>query len=194
MPPDPVGAVHNSCRPVGTVAIGGTKDDHMLLKKLLAAFAVAALMFGAAACGGDDDDSAADKVTDAKEETEDAADKAADEVEEEVEDADSTDEDTDITDIDDVDFEGLGDCFEISMAYASVYFAVLGDEDAMKEALGQLEEMSVQVPDSVKDDFEVLIEGFSEANGLIEVGEFMETDEYTEADENISAFLEETCG
>ena len=103
-------------------------------------------------------------------------------------------EDTDSTDIDDIDFEGLGDCLEISMAYASVYFAVIGDEDAMKEALGQLEEISVQVPDSIQDDFEVLVDGFSEANGLIEVGEFMETDEYIEADENISAFLEDSCG
>lgn len=167
----------------------------MLSKKLLAAFAAAALMFGAAACGGDDDDNAAtDEVTDVKDEAEEAVEEVADETEADVEDTDSTD--TDSTD-EDTDFsipEDFDDCIGVGMTYASVYLAMLGDEDAMKEALGELEGLKVDMPKELQDDFDVLIEGFGEANGIIEAGEFMETDEYTEADENISAFIEEACG
>jgi hypothetical protein len=108
----------------------------------------------------------------------------------------SGDAGADAGDLSDFLGEDAGDCLEVTLAYGSVYLSALGlgSEQELAELDRQLDEIRDKVPADVQDDLQTIADGLSEADGLVEVGEFFESEEYRRADENVTAYLEETCG
>jgi hypothetical protein len=103
---------------------------------------------------------------------------------------------TDSSDLSDVLGEDASNCLEVSLAYGSIYLSALGlgSEGDRAEIERQIEEIRGKVPEDIRDDLQTIEEGLSEADGLAGIGEFFESDEYKQADENITTYLEETCG
>jgi len=92
------------------------------------------------------------------------------------------------------DLPVLGDCLEVSLAYAGLFLgsAFASDEDKA-ELEQQLDEIKGQVPEDIQDDMDTIANGMANADGIIELGEFLDSDEYKEADANIKAYFETTC-
>jgi len=88
------------------------------------------------------------------------------------------------------------DCMEVGLTYAGIYLSALGAaSDADREAIQRsLDEVKGKVPQDIQDDLQVVADGIAQADGFAEIGEFFESEEYKQADENITRYLEETCG
>jgi hypothetical protein len=178
-----------------------------------------------AACGGDSDDDAAgrlladeieqsgtdgDTTDGADAETDDAGtdDAGSDDDADADAGADSddrfTDSDTD-TDSTMPDLDDLGECMEVSFAYAGLALASLGgamggeelsDAD-MAELKDTIAELQGDLPNDIQDDFAVVADAYNE---LFEKGwtsgdaqAALESDEFTEASENVQAYIDELC-
>ena len=89
----------------------------------------------------------------------------------------------------------LGDCLEVSLAYASIFItATFANDDQMNELEQQLDEIKGKVPADIQDDLDVISQGMADADGIAGVGEFLDSDEFKEADANIQQYFEESCG
>jgi len=88
----------------------------------------------------------------------------------------------------------LGDCLEVSLTYAGLFLgATFATDEQMAEIEQSLEEIKGKVPADIQDDMEVIAQGMADADGIVGLGEFMDSDEFKEADANIQAYFEETC-
>jgi len=170
----------------------------MHMKRLLALLLASFLVFGAAACGSDSDEKSSDEKSSSAEEStdeestdEEATDEEA--TDEESTDEEATDEDTSTDDMDIPDMGDLGDCLEVAGTYGSILMSVLGSDEDLEAALGELDSLGGSIPEDLQDDLDVIAEGLADADGIVEAGEFMESDEFVEADANIQAYLED-CG
>jgi hypothetical protein len=175
---------------------------------------VLAASLGLAACGGDSDEDNAERaiaeaieqanedVENAQDEADNANDDAANDDAANDEDAGTSDEDTDSSI---PDMESLGDCMQISFAYAGLALASLGgsmggeelsDAD-MAELRDSIDEIREGLPKDVQDDFEVVADAY---NTLFDKGfmsedaqDALESDEFTEASENVQAYIDDLC-
>ena len=189
----------------------------MKLRIPVAILLVASL--GLAACGGDSDEDNAEKAfADAVEQAQDDLDNARDEADQAADDqaadeddkaadgtADDKDANTDDSDTSIPDLDNLGDCMEISFAYAGLALASLGgsfggeelsDAD-VAELKDQIEELQKGLPKDVQDDFDVVAKAY---NTAIEKGftnkdaqKAFESDEFTKASEGVQAYIDELC-
>ena len=170
--------------------------------RLLGALLVAAALL--VACGGDDDDDLGA-----------AARAAADEAEEE---ANVDDEDIDLDDVEDFAF-GSEECLEASAAFLSAAGGAAalfgGGDEELERSLAELEELGDDVPDEIRDDFEVFVEVYSDLTdefadldfdpssgetpddetmaALQELGERLEDSDFQAASDRIQAWFTENC-
>jgi len=169
----------------------------MRANKFGAALLALALLGGAAACSSSDGDSAekTDKESSTTTEEATSSEDASGGAGASSGDASSEDPASDgEMNLDDVLGGDFGNCMEVGAQYASVLMAVLGGDEAMQQAMDDLDAIKGEVPEDIQDDLDVIASGLADTNGIIEAGEFMDSDEYKEADKNITAYLEETCG
>jgi hypothetical protein len=170
---------------------------------------VLAASLGLAACGGDsDEDNAERAIADAIEQANEDVENAQDEADAANDDAANDDDagaSDDDTDSSIPDMENLGDCMQISFAYAGLALASLGgsmggeelsDAD-MAELRDSIDEIREGLPKDVQDDFEVVAEAY---NTLFDKGfmsedaqDALESDEFTEASENVQAYIDDLC-
>lgn len=184
-----------------------------------------ALALFLSACG-DDGDSALDQVRDDNSAQDAGDDVTRDDDKDDKDDsaADDTDDDDDrdggsvlddIADDDDDDssglgslpnMENLGDCFTISMTYATIGLASLGgvfggaelSDSDRKELQKSIEQLRGQLPKEIQGDFEVV----ADAYGVVMKEGFMssaatkalESDKFTKANERIEKYIDELCG
>jgi hypothetical protein len=89
----------------------------------------------------------------------------------------------------------LGDCLEVSLTYAGLFLgATFATDDQKAELEEQLDDIRGKVPADIQDDMDTIQQGMSDADGIVELGEFLDSDEFEAADENIQEYFEETCG
>jgi hypothetical protein len=173
-----------------------------------AAVLVAGLLLGATACGGGDDSSSDGDAIQASAES---STTTADE---------STSGSGDLGDLSDElgDLGDLGgDCLSTSMAYFALSMAPLSfmggaSESDIAELEGQLDDLSGEIPDEIRGDFETYaagIQAYADAmkgmdssnildpefqSRMEEAQAEMETSEMEEAQANIEAYFEQECG
>jgi hypothetical protein len=161
-----------------------------------------AASLGIAACGGDSDEEKAQKaLADAIEKANDDIDNVNDDTANDDK-ADASDEDSD-TSI--PDMENLGECMEISFAYAGLALASLGgamggeelSDSEMDELRDSIDELEKGLPKDVQDDFAVVAEAYDTLfdKGFMskDAQAALDSDEFTEASENVQAYIDELC-
>src|SRR4051812_21066294 len=89
----------------------------------------------------------------------------------------------------------LGDCLEVSLAYAGLFLgATFATDDQKEELEQQLGEIKGKVPADIQDDMDVIEQGMANADGIVELGQFLDSDEFKNADANIQQYFEDSCG
>jgi hypothetical protein len=89
----------------------------------------------------------------------------------------------------------LGDCLEVSLAYASLFLgATFATDDQKAELEQQLDEIKGKVPADIQDDMATISQGLADANGFAEYGQFLDSQEFKDANANIERYFEQTCG
>ena len=182
----------------------------MKLRVPVAILLAASLGIGVAACGGDSDEEKAEKaIAEAIEKANDDLENASDDLdqaEDKAEDkADDANDEVDDSDTSMPDLENLGDCMEISFAYAGLALASLGgamggedisDAD-MAELKKSIEELRKDLPKEIQEDFGVVAEAYDQ---LFEKGftnkdaqKALESDKFTEASENVQEYIDDLC-
>ena len=189
-------------------------------RKLLALLLAAAMAMSLAACSSDSsDDEASGSLEDESEisATQGDGDSSSDDGDSSSDDGDSSSDDGSSDDI--PDLGSLDECFEASMAFASITLIPLGlsfgatDED-LEELQDSLEELDASIPEEVSEDFEVIKEAYQEFGEAMSEVDFtdpqalldedisqqmedasalIETPEVEEATANIEAYFEENC-
>ena len=167
-----------------------------------------AASLGLAACGGDSDEekaerAIADAIEQASEDVDNASDTADDKADDKAsDDADVSDDDSD-TSI--PNMENLGECMEISFAYAGLALASLGgsmggeelSDDDMAELRDSIEELQKGLPKDVQDDFAVVADAYDTLfdKGFMskDAQEALDSDDFTEASENVQEYIDELC-
>jgi hypothetical protein len=162
----------------------------------LAVLLLAALALVAAGCGGDDGDEAA-ATTDSA---------IVDETETE-----TTDDDSTTTDDDSIELEG--ECAQFAGLSVKLQQAISGSTGDLESATEVFDEIAEQVPEEIRDDYEVLAANFRELaealqgvdltsgeapspevlQKLQEVSSKLDTPEARQATENIEAWARENC-
>ena len=172
----------------------------------LAVLLLAVLALLAAGCGGDDggDEAAATTDTAVVDDTGTTDDDDGDDG------TTATDDDTATTD-DDIDLEG--ECAEFAGLSARLGQALSGTGSDLDSASEVFDELADQVPDEIRDDYEVLAENFRElaealegvdlSSGetpspevlarLQEISQSMDTPEVQQATQNIEEWAQENC-
>lgn len=156
-----------------------------------------------AACGGDDDD---DLDAAARAAADEAASEAGDE------------DDIDFDDVEDFAF-GSEECLEASAAFLSAAGGAAalfgGADEELERSLADLEDLGDDVPDEIKDEFELFVEVYNDVveefadldydptsgeapseeamAALTALGERFEDSEFQEASERIQAWFTENC-
>lgn len=93
------------------------------------------------------------------------------------------------------DLGNLGDCLEVSLSYASLFLgAAFATDDQKAELEQQLDEIRGKVPADIQDDLDTIRQGMENTDGIVELGEYLDSDEFKDADANVQAYFEETCG
>jgi hypothetical protein len=105
---------------------------------------------------------------------------------------------TDASDLNNA-LDGLGasgDCIAIASSYAAIYLSALGaSDDATKQQLeDQLNQIKGKVPSNIQSDLDVIANGIRNADGLTGLGKFFDSDEYKKANQEITDYLDQTCG
>ena len=100
------------------------------------------------------------------------------------------------TDVSDIPALGdLGDCLEVSLTYAGLFLgAAFATDEQRAELEQQLDEIKGKVPADIQDDMDVISQGMADADGIVGLGEFLDSDEFKEADANIQQYFEDSCG
>ena len=76
----------------------------------------------------------------------------------------------------------LGDCLEVSLTYAGLFLGAAFATDEQKDELEQqLEDIRGKVPADIQDDMDTIQQGMADADGIVELGEFLESDEFKDA-------------
>ena len=89
----------------------------------------------------------------------------------------------------------LGDCLQVSLTYAGLFLgAAFATDDQKAELEQQLGDIKGKVPADIQDDMDVISQGMSDADGIVELGEFLDSNEFKDADANIQQYFEDTCG
>ena len=91
--------------------------------------------------------------------------------------------------------DNLGDCLEVSLTYAGLFLGATFATDEQKDELEQqLDDIRGKVPADIQDDMDTIQQGMADANGIVELGEFLDSDEFKDADANVQEYFTETCG
>ena len=70
----------------------------------------------------------------------------------------------------------LGDCLEVSLTYAGLFLgATFATDDQKAELEQQLDEIKGKVPADIQDDMDTISQGMADADGIVELGEFLDS-------------------
>lgn len=95
------------------------------------------------------------------------------------------------------DMGQLQKCAELATAYGAAHAALaLGaaSQDQFNQAQAELEKVKANVPENIRDDFEIIEQGLKDnAGNMTAIANFLNSDEYKNADKEITDYLEKEC-